>query len=132
MSMRVGILLRLAAIGMIAGCEDAKHPPVAKPLSAAATPASAPSEADIVPTDVQADAAAKMQSAPAQESMPEEKSAVSPVEPKTDAKGESEPNVDAHNERSPPPAPERVAILTPGGPLLLDVRFEIDGKPYSS
>lgn len=35
-------------------------------------------------------------------------------------------------EPPPPPSPERVAILTPSGPLLIDVRFTVDGKPHTS
>ena len=33
---------------------------------------------------------------------------------------------------APPVAAERIAILTPGGPLLVDVRLTLDGKPYDS
>jgi hypothetical protein len=29
-----------------------------------------------------------------------------------------------------PPKPERIAILTPGGPLLIDVTLTIDGRPF--
>jgi Ca2+-binding EF-hand superfamily protein len=31
----------------------------------------------------------------------------------------------------PPPRPERVAILTPGGPLVVDVRLTIAGRPHT-
>ena len=44
-----------------------------------------------------------------------------------DAEEQAKPSDDA-----PPVAAECIAILTPGGPLLVDVRLTLDGKPYDS
>jgi hypothetical protein len=58
---------------------------------------------------------------------------VSPVpanESKT-ADDKPEPPAPPEPPKPEPPRPERIAILTPGGPLLIDVRFTIDGHAHT-
>ena len=57
------------------------------------------------------------------------------AEKKSDAAdAEADKAADASTTPEPkpePPKPERVAIFTPGGPLLVDVTMTLDGRPYN-
>jgi Ca2+-binding EF-hand superfamily protein len=122
----------LAAVVTIAGCDNARVAPAAKQTAAVPKPPAAENTMTAAPAEVKDDAVAAAQAAPAQASMPVDQSEVASVAPNTDAKGEAESHSENADEPAAPAAPERVAVLTPGGPLLLDVRFTVDGKPHSS
>jgi hypothetical protein len=51
----------------------------------------------------------------------------------TNAKPKDKPKDDAPSPAPspPPPTPERLALLTPGGPLLIEVTLTVDGHAYS-
>jgi hypothetical protein len=100
--------------------ENAAQPPAKDPPSAAeATEADDESKAAAKPAGDDADAASK-------------------PKPTAEAKTESAAKQTAESAKeadstppSPPPPPERIAILTPGGPLLVDVTMTLDGRPYN-
>lgn len=108
-------------LAAVTGCEEKPAPskktpaPIAKPAktTAAETPAKDPPK---VP-----DAVATTETKPTEEAKAE------PVK-----KEVTEPATEtASAPPSPPPPPERLAILTPGGPLLVDVTMTLDGRPYN-
>ena len=121
---RVVRWLWMGAMIALLGCGKPTVPPV-KP---AATPAPAKTA---VAVDTQQPAA----------KMPE--AVVAKAEPKNDAA--SSPAAESPSKAAEPPAgkpeekpaekiparPERIAVLTPGGPLLIDVTLSMDGKSHS-
>lgn len=135
------------------GCERSSPPPAAAKTTPKATtdgkasPTVGETEAKAadLPQDNDADAASKAE----QETPPAvkegEKSPVTPAAapPPSEAKAENKPAVanamadkaaDAPQAPEPKPAlpkPERIAILTPGGPLLIDVTMTLDGRPFN-
>lgn len=135
------------------GCERSTPPPtVAKAMPKATTDDKASpavgeteSKAADVPQGKNADFASKAE----QETPPAvkegEKSPVTPaaVAASLEAKAENKPAAadakagkatDAPQTTEPkpePPKPERVAIFTPGGPLLVDVTMTLDGRPFN-
>lgn len=66
-----------------------------------------------------------------------EKASATPstTEPASEAKPDEEPEaadpLQAPEPKPESPKPERVAILTPGGPLLIDVTMTLDGRPFN-
>ncbi len=143
------ILLGAAAIG----CERSTPPPTAAEATSKATadakasPAVAATDAKAanVPQEKDSDATSKAvkETPPAAkngEKPPATPSDASPPsEPKAankpdaaNAKGENATDASQAPEPKPePPKPERVAIFTPGGPLLVDVTMTLDGHPYN-
>ena len=52
--------------------------------------------------------------------------------PEPEKTSENDEKAAASDEKSPPPAShERIALLTPGGPLIVDVLLTVDGRPHS-
>ncbi|WP_428305157.1 glucoamylase family protein [Lacipirellula sp.] len=141
-------LLRWSLIGyllvVVAGCAEkqtpAKAPPApttnsAKAKAAAAT-AKKPPEVEVAEAakavnddnpgakPAAADARAADKAKPTAEARPE------PAKKETAKLAESAKE-SANAPPSPPPPPERIAILTPGGPLLVDVTMTLDGRPFN-
>lgn len=144
------ILLGAAAIG----CERSSPPPTAAKATSKATAAAQDSPAgagaDAKDADAPQDQSADLKSKAVEKKPPAAKdgekppatpsTAAPPSEPKApeaenepeaaDAKGDKA--TDASKSPEPePPKPERVAIFTPGGPLLVDVTMTLDGRPYN-
>jgi Ca2+-binding EF-hand superfamily protein len=122
-----------SAVAMAAACSDSKAPPIPQRTAPVATNPSSPS-AEV--------SAAPVESKPVMANNPTEE-VVPPAdiaEPKTDpaastaAASPATPNVQAGGELKPEEksTPERIAILTPGGPLLVDVHITIGGKPLAT
>jgi len=135
------------------GCERSTPPPTAAKATPKATtdgkasPAVAGTEAKAadVPQDKSANVASKAEhetppaakegeespvtpaaEAPSSEAMAEDKRGAA------EAKADNATDAPQTPESKPePPKPERVAIFTPGGPLLVDVTMTLDGHPYN-
>ncbi|BBO33888.1 hypothetical protein [Lacipirellula parvula] len=129
-------LLMVCLLATVPGCAEKRTPaktPPAKPAKAKAAETSTkdlPKAAEATKADNENkpdgkpagnDAKAASKTKPANEAK---------VEPavKETAKSAKEA---ASAPPSPPPPPERIAILTPGGPLLVDVTMTLDGRPFN-
>jgi Ca2+-binding EF-hand superfamily protein len=109
----------------LAGCNDKNAAPVVQPTTPIAAPAVAtPSDADSAPVDneIETQDEESISDSPAIDPAPTASEADSLATPKHVA-----PVVDETRPIEKPPA-ERLAILTPGGPLLVDARLTIGGK----
>ena len=107
---RVGIIGLLIALAAAApGCQKQLAPSPSPPSSAPPTQAGAPAPPAKAKED-QPPAEAKKEAAVAP---PAKKPAAAVVV-------------------QPPPKPERIVLLTPGGPLLVDVLMTIDGRPQGA
>lgn len=127
------------------GCERSSPPPTAaKATSKATADVKAPPAAEETgakgtnaPQDKGDDATSKaeMKAPPAAQKGEKSPTTPSPTEPGSEAKPDKKPEAaDASKAAEPkpePPKPERVAILTPGGPLLIDVTMTLDGRPFN-
>ncbi|MBA4104654.1 MAG: hypothetical protein C0485_02770 [Pirellula sp.] len=135
------------------GCERSSPSPTAAKATPKATtagkasPAVAGAEAKAadIPQDTGSDAAAKAEQEKSPAAKEGEKSPATPAaaSPASEAKTEDKPGAadakadkvadssKALESKPEPPKPERVAIFTPGGPLLVDVTMTLDGHPYN-
>jgi hypothetical protein len=136
------------------GCERSSPPPTAAKATSKATPdvkASPPTVAGTeakaadAPQDKGADATSKAEKKTPPAAKEGEKSPATPLTaaPPSAANAENQPDAadakgdkatDASQAPEPkpePPKPERMAIFTPGGPLLVDVAMTLDGRPYN-
>jgi Ca2+-binding EF-hand superfamily protein len=115
--------LLIAALGGCRPGSTAKPAPAAPTASAAKTASSRPADASPAKADTpKAEGASAAPAPPANVPSGEPPSAnrVDPGEPaKSEAKASHEPRA------------SRVAILTPGGPLLMDVKITIGGRPLN-
>ncbi|MCI0333977.1 MAG: hypothetical protein L0228_12225 [Planctomycetes bacterium] len=109
------VVMWTCGLAVAAGCTNANTPPIAKPPKAAASPKA---EVAVTPVASQVDAKDAAESAP----LPAVTSDHKPA-PSTTPEQDSQPE-----ELS---SPERLAILTPGGPLLVDARLTINGQPHA-
>jgi Ca2+-binding EF-hand superfamily protein len=143
------ILLCAAAIG----CDRSSPPPTADKATSKATPdvkasptvAGTEAKAADAPQDKDVDATSKAEKKTPPTAKESEKSPATPsIEaPPSAAKAENQPDAadakgdkatDASQAPEPKPEPrkpERVAIFTPGGPLLVDVAMTLDGRPFN-
>jgi hypothetical protein len=133
------------------GCERSSPPPTTAQATAKA-PADVEASTTVVKADPKAGDAPQDKNAAATSKAEEETpSAVkegekppatpSTAAPSSEVKAENQPDAakgdkatDASKSPEPepePPKPERVAIFTPGGPLLVDVTMTLDGRPYN-
>jgi hypothetical protein len=121
------VLATVAVLSLSAGCgHDAASPTVARPVAppavaAAAKPVSA-TESKPAPT-----------AAPGKKSKPAAPLAEA-ADPAKEQAPEDKPDVDSQQEAADNEAAgarERIAVLTPGGPLLIDVTLTIDGRPHT-
>lgn len=123
---RLSIILCAAAIG----CDRSSAPPVAKaklPPPAAVARADKPQA-----TTAKADQA-KEKDAKAKPARDADAKAPPTAAAKKEKKAEKPAESAKPSEPKPePPKPERVAIFTPGGPLLVDVTMTLDGRPYNA
>ena len=132
------MLLALTAIG----CESSSTPstksttatnPKATPAVAQAKPQAA---AGVQPENKDDPAAAEEKEETSPTGKEGEKPSANPEASATksdksaDAVSKSEPQPEPP--KPEPPKPERVAIFTPGGPLLVDVTMTLDGRPYNA
>lgn len=123
------VVMTLLGFVAIAGCERQNAPPSAKNVS---KPVAATSP-DVPPTDLTAQMPAAQKD---DKQNAGEKAAKATIEtPAPTAVDASELSVaktdDATPAESPAPTPERIAILTPGGPLLIDLQLTIASESHT-
>ena len=126
---RLSIVLCAAAIG----CDRSSAPPVAKakPTPPPAVAKADDAEATMSVPDEEIDSLAKTK--------PEATVKASPTGAPTKESSQTKEKQSEQPEelskkpepKAEPPKPERVAVLTPGGPLLIDVTMTLDGRPYN-
>lgn len=126
------ILLGAAAIG----CERTSPPPTAAKASSDVEAINTVVKADAKGADAQQDkdAAASKGEKETPPAAKEGEKSPAKAEDQPDAAAKTDKATDAPQSPEPKPElpkPERVAIFTPGGPLLVDVTMTLDGRPYN-
>jgi Ca2+-binding EF-hand superfamily protein len=117
--MRARWVLIVVGVVVAAGCSRQAAPP-AKKTPPAAVSKSTKADAATPPSQ---EVTASDTPIAGQTPVTEKQSA---TQPQATTTSEEQPKVN-----TPPPRPERVAILTPGGPLIIDVHLTIAGQPYN-
>lgn len=126
----------LSAIVAVVGCNRPSPPastspqnvpPAAEP-SPAAKAARDPNVDATVPSDVEPPPPAQATASPAADLTT--KATPPAADIPSDAPAEA-PATDT-SDGDPPPKPERIILLTPGGPLLVDVVLMLDGRPHGA
>jgi hypothetical protein len=111
-------MMWLSGLALMAGCRDDNASTATSKPTPAAVPIVAARE---TPAEVDTAAAKLEPQAPVEAGSPPATSDAAPV---IDAAAVAE------EPKEKRPTPERIAILTPGGPLLVDVRITIGDEPY--
>lgn len=114
------LLMGLALVAAAAGCDSSPPPTAKSPPQARNSPAEPPVE----------------KKSPVVEPPPPASETQAPFEAPPTAGKDANATPPTAAEKSPaPPTPtapgaERIALLTPGGPLLVDIVLTVDGSPY--
>jgi Ca2+-binding EF-hand superfamily protein len=130
------VFVALAAAGAFSGCQPAK-PKVAPPVPAKPASVPAAAESPALPNKPSS-AAADITPSPEKKAAASKDEVKSPLHSDDSDKASdkrtksSDNNAGKKDDASAPPQanhPERIAILTAGGPLIVDVTLTIDGHP---
>lgn len=127
----------LLLIAATVGCNQQPAAPSVAKSSAKKPDASKSATAAVEPTSKPAAAVAATPDSKETPVAAEPVKAEATVQPPEDSKKSDKPSDDKDKPATVEPPkveakPERVAILTPGGPLLVDVTMTLDGRPYNA